>query len=140
MGMKSEQQNSRTAEYRTSGKRTAELQNMVRQAHHERDCNPARPEPVEGTAEGRRMVFGNAPVISDEALASCRAEITDEWLDFMGERYRRLAIRYWTGVEFHKYLFYPEVLECEADKLRGYVAFRLVDSDDTVGLAVSTTN
>lgn len=87
------------------------------------------------------MVFGNAPVISQEALASCRAEITDEWLDFMADRYRRLAIRYWTGVEFHKYLFYPEVLECEADKKRCYKAFWLIDSeDDQCGIVVTTTN
>lgn len=68
----------------------------------------------------------NFPEISAEALAGCRQIITDEWLDFMGERFRRLGIRYWTGAEFHKYLFYPEVLECEADKKRCYKAFRLV--------------
>jgi hypothetical protein len=87
------------------------------------------------------MIRADAPTISDEALASCRAIITDEWLDFMGERYRRLGIRYWTGVEFHKYLLCPEVIEAEAEKKRSYVAFRLVDSDDeTSGLVVSTTN
>ena len=79
------------------------------------------------------------PVISQEALASCRAIITDEWLDFMGDRYRRLAIRYWTGVEFHKYLFYPEVLEAEADKKRRYVAMRLTTRGCDRGV-VATVN
>ena len=127
MGIKSEQQNSRTAECRTSGKRTAEPQNVEYR-----------------TAEGRRMVFGNAPVISDEALealAGCRRVLTDEYLDYMGNRYRRLAIGYWTGVSFYSYLIHPETLEAEADRKRCYKAFRLIDSDDDqCGIVVTTTN
>ena len=82
-----------------------------------------------------------APVISAEALAGCREVLTDERLDYLGERYRRLGIRYWTGVEFHKYLLHPEALEAEADRRRCYVAFKLVGNDDeTYELVVSTTN
>ena len=91
---------------------------------------------LEAAYQDGAMIRENAPTISHEALASCRAIITDEWLDFMGERYRRLAIRYWTGVEFQKYLFYPEVLQREADKKRCYKAFRLVHFQ---GECVATT-
>jgi len=79
-----------------------------------------------------------SPVISDEALASCRRMLTDEYLDYMGYRYRRLAIRFWTGAEFHQYLLHPEALDAEADRKRGYVAFRVLHpGGDSV---VATTN
>ena len=82
-----------------------------------------------------------APVVSDEALAGCRRVLTDEYLDYMGNRYRRLAIGYWTGVSFYSYLIHPETLEAEADRKRCYKAFRLIDSDDDqCGIVVTTTN
>lgn len=86
-------------------------------------------ESLEAAYQCGAMIREDAPTISDEALASCRTIITDEWLDFMGERFRRLGIRYWTGVEFHKYLLCPEVIEREADKKRGYLAGHLLCGD-----------
>lgn len=84
------------------------------------------------------MIRENAPTISDDALAHCRQVLTDERLDYLGERFRRLAIRYWTGAEFHQYLLHPEALDAEADRKRGYVAFRVLHpGGDSV---VATTN
>lgn len=79
-----------------------------------------------------------APVISDEALANCRRVLTDEYLDYMGNRYRRLAIGYWTGVSFHSYLIHPETLEAEADKKRRYLAMRLTVRGCNQGVVVTT--
>jgi len=75
-----------------------------------------------------------SPVISDQALAHCRQVLTDERLEYLGDRYRRLAIRYWTGVDFHKYLLYPEALDAEADRKRKCMACTIRD------LVVTTTN
>lgn len=81
----------------------------------------------------------SAPIISEESLASCRAIITDEWLDWMADRYRRLGIHYWTGVEFHKYLLCAEPLEAEADRKRRYLAMRLTVRGCDMGI-MATTN
>lgn len=92
---------------------------------------------MDSNARGKPDRWGTS-VVSDEALAHCRQVLTDQRLDYMAERFRRLAIRYWTGAEFHKYLLYPETLEAEADRKRGYVAFRVRHcGGDSV---VATTN
>ncbi len=77
-------------------------------------------------------------IVSDEAVTSCRQVLTDERLDYLGERYRRPAIRYWTGVEFHKYILFPDSIDAEADRKRQFVAFRAICGGHN--LVVTTTN
>lgn len=57
------------------------------------------------------------PTISDQALANCREELTDERLEYLGERYRSLAI-YQMDIPFHKYLNHPDQFDRMAKMVR----------------------
>jgi hypothetical protein len=53
-----------------------------------------------------------------EGLTDRREVLTDEYIEWCGERFTRLRIRAYTGARFEEYVAHPEATEAHADFVR----------------------